>query len=156
MPNRKSTRSAYASKRLFTSPTSNNVAQGLESILWIKFGRLPEIKGQFPTRGSTIKLQDKSRYHFYPITKRNSLIIMMVWEVLLYLRVHVLESKVQKLAIPKIECNQLDDQRIVKTIMEVILQDTKVQILVCNHTPNCQRPGYSEDRSLLLPRNWKL
>lgn len=115
-------------------------AHGLSSIFRKRFGRLTELQDQLPTPGRSLKLQDGSRYLFYLITKnvfQDHSTYHDVWEALLSLREHVLESTVQKLAMPRIECNQLK-WRIIRNMVEVIFRDTGVQILVCSYPPSVQ------------------
>ncbi|XP_050519398.1 uncharacterized protein LOC126893360 [Diabrotica virgifera virgifera] len=116
-----------------TIPASIKDARGLASAFRRKFGRVAELQCQLPAPGKALKLQDASRYLFYLVTKdtvRDQPTYQDVWDALIQLREHVLESDVQKLAIPKLECSQLD-WRVVRNMVEEIFQDTEVQVLVC-------------------------
>ncbi|XP_072401644.1 ADP-ribose glycohydrolase OARD1-like [Diabrotica undecimpunctata] len=64
------------------------------------------IKCQLPATGKALKVQDASRYFVYLVTKdiaHNQPNYQDLWEIL-----HMHESNVQKLSMPKLECRQLE------------------------------------------------
>uniref|UniRef100_A0A6P7H7A6 ADP-ribose glycohydrolase OARD1-like n=1 Tax=Diabrotica virgifera virgifera TaxID=50390 RepID=A0A6P7H7A6_DIAVI len=107
-----------------TMPASIKDSRDLSYAFGRKFGLVAKLQCQLPAPGKSLKLQDTSRYLFYLVTKdivQYQPTYQDVWDALFQLREHVLESDVQKLAMQKLECRQLD-WRIVRNMVEEILK----------------------------------
>ncbi|XP_031355947.1 uncharacterized protein LOC116180204 isoform X2 [Photinus pyralis] len=117
-----------------------NMGSGIAVRFSQEFKRREELYSQRQRPGGLAILEDKGRYIYYLVTKKESNgkpTMLTMWNSLRKLRQHIEDNNVKQLAIPRIGCG-LDrlEWSEVKYLLECIFQETDVAITVCNYQQN--------------------
>ena len=126
----------------YENKTQKYLQQYINTIFEIsrhKFKRVDDLLNQYQSKGGLAILTDKDRYIYYLVTKTYSTgkpTYATLFSSLKCLKKHVVEKRVQKIAMPRIGCG-LDrlDWPNVKFMVEFVFRDVNVQIVVCNLEP---------------------
>ncbi|KAJ3660383.1 hypothetical protein Zmor_004833 [Zophobas morio] len=116
-----------------------NMGSGIAVQFRHKFKRVDDLLNQYQSKGGLAILTDKDRYIYYLVTKTYSTgkpTYATLFSSLKCLKKHVVEKRVQKIAMPRIGCG-LDrlDWPNVKFMVEFVFRDVDVEIVVCNLEP---------------------
>lgn len=115
---------------------------GLADVIQRRFGHCAILRSRVPAPGEVLGVEDGNRFVFYLVTRGPTdqpADYRMLWEVLHRLREEVLAKNIQKLAMPKLECRRGHlDWRIVRSMVEVVFENTGVEILVCSFSTRNQ------------------